>query len=861
MNKKKGNKIFGLKTNGIIARIIVLSFSLLAFLLSSVETFSKEIVVLDSLSRESLPYANISLENDKRQGVVSDETGKAILPVKFFGKTLDISYSGYNSKKYQNDFSGFSDTVFLSPISFQLKEVFVKPKKEKYSKKNNPAIDFMKKIKEMAEEHNPENQDFYSYDKYEKTVIALNDFNGNFDEGFLGSKMNFLKEYVDTSSWTGSRLLDLMLKEKVSTNIKSKEPKVDKEITLGYRSSGVDEMLNQENIQIMLEDVVREVDVFSPSINIMQNRFVSPLSSIGVDFYRYYLSDTVYIGNEKCVELSFAPVNPQSMGFNGKIYVPVGDTTMFVKKISMRTPHDINLNFLRNLFINQSFEKDSLGNRHKTYDDVCVELQIVAGTPVFYGRKTGVYDNFSYEMRKDLEPYYFKIGDNFSLTDSIGETAEFWNEKRMVPLTYAESRMIGLTENMRKVPLLYWAEKIVGFIERGYFTTGNPSKFDIGPANSMISYNSVEGLRLRAGGMTMAALNPHIFASGYVAYGFHDKIWKYGARLEYSFPKKKNHVNEWPRNGIYASYSYDLDMIGQHYLFTNQDNFLLSFRRKKSDLVTYRRLAQAGYVLELPNNFSIEAGLKYEIQESTKWLPFIYSNGDFASHYTSASFNISLRWAKGEKFVQTHTARLPVNMDPWIIQITHEYGPKRLFGASFTTNKTELSVQKRFWLSAFGYIDMILKGGKVWSQVYYPALMWPNANLSYTIQPESYSLMDPMEFANDTYASIDCTYFGNGILFNRIPLINKLHLREAITFKALSGTLTNRNNPEYNDNIYLFPQDCYSMKMRSMPYMEIGAGIDNIFSIIRIDYVWRLSYRNTPGVDKSGLRFSLHLAF
>lgn len=829
------------------------------FILLSLVGNARSIVQLrDSVTGETLPFANVMTLEGKKRNFVADENGLVSIPENLRHSKLESVYTGYTNKPF---IIGETDTIYevrLSPTEYDLQEVYVKPKKEKYSKKNNPAVDFVNKLRIESKRYNPEKEPYYSYDKYEKTLLAINNFNGQFDSGFYSKHTKFLENYVDTSNYTGVRILDLILKEKLTTRLLSQDPKADKEITTGYRSEGVDEVFNQENIRVLLEDVIREVDVYDGNINILQNRFVSPLSSMGPDFYKYYLSDTVYIGEEKCIELSFVPRNAQSMGFNGAIYVPVGDSTMFVKKITMRTPHDINLNFLRNLYINQSFIQDSLGNRHKDYDDVVVEMQIIAGTPEFYGRKTTVYDNFSYKPREDYKEFYKKLGNEFNVQDSIGNTAQFWNEKRMVPLTPAEARMGNITKEMRKVPLIYWAEKVIRLVESGYFTTGKPSKVDIGPINTFLSYNSVEGIRLRAGAMTMAALNPHLFLKGYVAYGFKDRKWKYSGTIEYSFHKKKKHGYEWPRHGFYGTYTYDLDLIGQHYLFTNQDNIFLSLKRKDSDLVTYRKLAEAGYVLELPNNFSVEAGGRFTQQESTRFVPFVFPDGMVINKYRQASFNVSLRWAQGEKFIQGRSTRLLVNMDPWIIQLTHQYGPKGLFGAAYTTNQTELSVQKRFWFSAFGYIDIIAKAGKVWSSVYYPGLMWPNANLSYTIQPESYSLMDAMEFANDKYVSIDFTYFGNGVLFNRIPGINKLKIREAVTFKGLMGGLSEKNNPRNNPEILSFPSDCIAMKMKKTPYMELGVGIDNILSVLRVDYVWRLTYRDNPGVDHSGVRISLH---
>ena len=819
----------------------------------------RQLQLRDSVTGETLPYATVVTKGEGRKSFTADDHGIISLPENLKNSELESVYTGYSNKTFS---VGSGDTIVIvrmAPTLHYLEEVYVRPKKEKYSKKNNPAVDFVNRLRRDAELYNPAKEPYYSYDKYEKTLIGVNNFSGNFDKGLLGKQAKFLKQFVDTSPVTGARLLDLLLKEKSSTRIMSQDPKSDKEIIQGYQAVGIDEMINQDNVKVLLEDVIREVDVYKPDINLLSNRFVSPLSPLGPDFYKYYLTDTVFIGNDECIELTFVPHNSQSTGFNGKIYVLAGDTSMFIKRITMRAPHDINLNYLKNLYINQSFKKDSLGNRHKTFDDLVVEMKIIPGTPEIYVRKTTAYDNFSYEQRADLKEYYHKLGTEFSLTDSIGATAQFWDEKRMVPLNPNESRMQTMNSEWRKVPLFYWAEKVIGLLESGYVGTWKPkSKIDLGPINSLISYSSSQGVRLRLGGMTTAALNPNLFLNGYVAYATKTHKWRYGGQVEYSFTKKKRFANEWPKNGFYASYYYDSELIGEKYLFTNAYNIVLSLARKSNNLYVDRKIARGGYVLELSNNWSFEAGVKYSQLISTPNVPFITVPGVQLPYFRQGNFNVSIRWAKGEKFVQGRSHRHAVNMDPWVIKLTHEYGPKGLFGAAYTTNVTELSLQKRLWFSAFGYMDLLAKAGKVWSAVYFPSLLWPNANLSYTIQPESYSLMDPMEFANDAYAALDFTYFGNGILFNRIPGINKLKLREAVTFKGLMGTLSKRNNPAYNSDLLKFPEEALAMKMKTTPYMEVGVGIDNILTVLRVDYVWRLTYRDNPGVDKSGVRISLH---
>ena len=232
-------------------------------------------------------------------------------------------------------------------------------------------------------------------------------------------------------------------------------------------------------------------------------------------------------------------------------------------------------------------------------------------------------------------------------------------------------------------------------------------------------------------------------------------------------------------------------------------------------------------------------------------MPFVDGYGNWSDKYQQSSVNLTLRYAPGEKFYDARFTRIPINLDMPILILSHTYSPKGVLGNKFTINKTELSVQKRFWFSAFGYTDIILKGGKVWSKVSYPDLLLPNANLSYTIQPESYALMNAMEFMNDQYLSWDITYWINGALLNRVPLIKYLKLREVVSFKGLYGSLSDKNNPEKSLDIYRFPINALCRPMEKTPYMEMSVGLDNILTILRVDYVWRLTYRDTPGLTKA----------
>lgn len=820
-------------------------------------------VVTDSVTGEPLPYASIYLKGTS-SGEASDLNGRFSFSTTkpFYG--LRVSVMGYETKDVGVNLGKNNIlNIELSPSKTMLNEVVVKKKKEKYSKKNNPAVQLLERIRATHPNYDPKQHDNFNYEKYEKIVLALNDFNPAAQGEWFQKHLGFLNEMVDTSDISGKLILPVSIKETTSTMMYRKEGDKEKEYVTGVKRSGIDALLDPESMQRFLNDVFREVDIFQNDITLMQNRFVSPLSHIASNYYKFYL-DTVPLNGNKYLELSFAPHNPESFGFNGRMLIPVNDSTLFIEKVVMRVPAAINLNYVKNIYIVQNFEKTPDGTRIKLSDDMTAEFEIIPGTQGLYARRITKYNNHSFEAIEDpqLAKYFDKEGKRFTDINAEQQPDQFWNDKRQIPIKEKEDAIKLLLARLREEPVFYWFEKVVHVLVSGYIpTNGENSKFDFGPMNTTISANTVEGARFRAGGMTTANLSKHWFADGYVAYGTRDKKFKYGAGVEYSFNKKKLHPREFPVHSMRLYHSYDLDHLGQHYLFTNADNIFLSLKREPDDKVTYRHLTTFNYKMERSGGFSFDIGFKHEIQEATRWLPFETGYGDVFRHFTQAAFTLTLRFAPGETFYQGRRFRIPINFDAPVFQITHEYGPKGMLGAAFTTNKTELSVQKRFWFSAFGYTDIILKAGKIWSQVQYPALCWPNANLSYTIQPESYPLMNAMEFANDQYLSWDLTYWANGALFNRIPVVKYLRLREVLSFRGLYGSLSDKNNPALNNNLYRFPFDAFTAPMGKQPYMEFGVGIDNILTILRVDYVWRLTYRDTPNTDRSGVRVQLHFTF
>ncbi len=815
-------------------------------------------VVVDSLTHEGLPYVAVFVEG-KSAGTMTDENGRFSLAAKIPGDTLRFSMMGYSTKTVA---VSPVMTVELSPTGVTLNEVIVKPKKEKYSKKNNPAVDFLNRIRAASPLSDPKRHDYYNYDKYERINMAINDFDPDKNYSWIGKKFNFLKDHLDYSEISGRPILNFLTKEKSSEVNYRKKPESTRETVLGLKQVGLDEMTsNKDGTREALEDAFREIDIYQNDVTLLQNRFVSPLSSIAPDFYKFYLTDTVEVDGDSCVVLSFVPHTSETWGFIGKLYVPKNDSTMFIKQIELHLPHTINVNFLDAMSVRQKFEKAPDGSRFKKSDDMIIEFSVLPALPKLYTHRNTVYENHNFD-RPSLEDQIFNGTPPEIILEGARDRDEaFWDNHRLVPLKKGEGSVEAMIQRLRSVPLYYWTEKTLKLLVMGYWHTGNPPKFDYGPVNTSISYNTAEGVRLRAGGMTTAYLSKRWFARGFVAYGFRDHKFKYRGEVEYSFRDKEYHSREFPVHSLRLTSLYLLDELGQNYTFTNADNLFLSWKRLADTRVTYRRATMLEYTLELYNNFSVSAGASFERQEATRWIPFTDGYGNNFGHYNELMFNVKLRYAPGEKFLQGTTHRSPINMDAPVIELMHTYAPKGVMGSMFTINRTEMRFFKRIWLSAFGYIDAVVKGGHSWSPSPYMNLCLPNANLSYTIQPESFALMNPLEFINDSYAQVDLTYWMNGLIFNHIPLIKKLKLREVINFKGLWGHLSHRNNPCYDKSLFVFPENVHTTLMSNVPYMEISAGIDNIFRIIRVDSVWRLSYKHSFDAPDWGIRFALHFSF
>lgn len=824
-------------------------------------------IVTDSVTGEALPSVTIVFKGTNI-GTTTDIDGHFSLSTRTPGKVLEVVYMGYDTQRLKvlpgrtNNFK-----VRMRESEIALHEVTVKPKREKYRRKENPAVAFVKQVIARRDGNDPRNHDYFRYDQYEKIVIAKNDYRPKPKKEGKTGKFDFLSEFVDTLE-VGTTILPISEKEKVQTVYYRRDPKSEKTVVKGDKSSGVDEVFSRDGVQQFLNEVFREVDIYQNNVPLFLQRFVSPLSSIGPTFYKYYLLDTLDVEGDRCADLAFVPFASESFGFTGHLYVTL-DSTYFVRKAILNVAQDINLNFISRMTISQNFKREPDGTRIITKDDISVDFKLSEKSKGFYARRLNVYTRQSFEAPEDGQEQIFKeSAPVITQKEAYSRTEDFWAEVRpQEAVKRNPNSMEKLMAKLRSVPLFAVTEKVVSVLVSGYVPTSkvpDKNKFEFGPMNSTINGNAIEGARFRVGGATTPQLSKNWFVEGYAAYGTKDNKMKYDALVEYSFNDRKTYRKEFPMHSLRFEYMYDINKLGQQYMYTSKDNVLLAIKRKKDTRATYLRNAELTYSREHYNGISYNAVIRNFREYATDYARFDRMDADGTvtpvGKYDMTELELKFRYGKNEKFYQTHDERLPITYDALVCNLEHTMSKKGFLGSSYDYQRTELGVQKRLWFSAFGFVDVIGKAGKVWNKVPYPLLILPNANLTYTIQPEAYTNMNAIEFINDEYISWDVTYYMNGLILNRLPLIKKLKWREVLCFRGLWGHLTDKNNPMKEGNgLYVFPVG--TGVMGRAPYMEASVGIENIFKFMRLDYVWRLNYRDNPGIQKRGVRCTMSLSF
>ncbi|MDB8883024.1 DUF5686 and carboxypeptidase-like regulatory domain-containing protein [Parabacteroides merdae] len=852
--------------------LIALLQAVVGIFLSHAQSFtSASGIVKDSTTGEPLPFVSVYFDGSTI-GAMTDDNGTFTLQNNQGYTKLAAASLGYDTKFIDLKPGKKNDNleVLLKPTAFEISEVVVKPKREKYTRKDNPAVELIKKVIAHKNDNRIEAKPEYQTEVYEKLSLSLDNFNPNLDKNKFLKKFKFIKNYLDTSEFNGKPILTVSVRENLSDFYYRKSPKAEKTIVRAKRMQGIDKTLDDGGgITSNLEEIFKSINIFDNNIPILLNRFVSPLSStLATTYYHYYIMDTLDVGGDKCVDLAFVPANSESYGFTGRLYITL-DGNYAVKKVLLNTPANINLNWVDKLRIEQEFKQMPDSTWVLDQENTFVNFYVVKGTQQLYAHQLRNYDNYNFNVQ-NADSVFGLLGALHVLPEATAQPDTFWTHNRPIPLKEKEDALKDLLGQLRKVPAFNAIIKTAEILITGYIPTANDkkvTKFDFGPMNTTFSANHLEGFRMRVGGMTTANLNPYWFASGYLAYGTNDRKIKYNLKLTHSFTKKEYHEGENPVNNLSFIQEYDVYTPGQDFLFTSKDNIFVAW--KVGEPVTkmqYIRKSVLQYEKEWLNGLTWKSWIMNQNNEAAGTLQYIKrdesGNLYHIKDFTTSEIGTQLRFAPGERAYNGRSGKESVfnlSKDAPVFKLSHQLGIKGVLGGDYNYNHTEISAEKRIWLSSFGHIDAQIKAGKVWDKVPFPLLILPNTNQSITIQPEAFHMMNALEFVTDQYVSFNATYYLKGWILNRIPGIKWLRLREVLSFNMIYGGLTDKNNPTLTPGLFLLPDG--TQPLGSTPYMECSVGLENIFKILRIDYYRRLTYLDHPDIKKGGIRIALRFTF
>ena len=873
------------------------------------ETTSISGTVVDADTGETLPFVQIYfLKSTTNKGMVASEIGTTS---DIDGNFTISNTAGYNTLNFQ--MLGYKTEMLtlrkgqnrknvkvkMTPDVYGLQDIVVTPKnrKREYKRKGNPAVELIKNVIAHKDSFYVTASDQYTAQTYSRMSFALDNLKMNFHKGFW-KNFAFVEKYLDTTGVYPN--VTVSIREHIGEEYYQKKPHREKRVLQKKRIFGIEDIIASQSFQENVNAIFKDVDINENNLNLLFNRFVSPLSStLAVTFYQYYIMDTIMVDGYPCIDLAFVPVNSESYGFTGHLYI-VNDSTYRLKKYAINIPPDINLNFVSNYSVEHSYRQLEDGTWAPDRTSTFAKFYVFNNKRGLLARQTKIYTGWDLETPIPKETFSaFADEKGVETNDSTATrlVGSEWDALRPEPLTKYESSVVDLVNEFTSTPKFNSLALFVNAVTTEYIPTKpakvmDESKFDIGPIYNFVSWNMLEGVRLRFGGTSTANLHPQIFFRAYAAFGTKDLRPKYSATFVYTFDKHKYHPYDGLRHHIQATAQYDVEEPGMRTDVISRDHILMSIPTSNPTLGfnQYVFHAKLEYMKEWKNKFSIKAGFDFTNNEAAgalrynqmKWTmnpdsTWSLSQKSIGSYRNYEGF-IEFRYSPGSR-IQIDRIGQPssfaIEKDAPTFQLTHYVGyldDRHNGGEGFIYNRTEFLFDKRFWLSAFGHLDLRVQTGMLWQKAPFTKLYIPQSSTSILLAQRAFNQMKPMEFLMDEYVSLYMTYFFKGWIMNRIPGINKLKLRGIVSFSGIYGGLTKKNNPylETGSGLYEFPHtpwekdaagnedpqkafdnygyinDSYrtSSPIGKLPYMEITAGFENIFKFIRIDYIRRITYND-----------------
>ncbi|MGQ7945519.1 DUF5686 family protein [Flavobacterium sp. WC2509] len=830
------------KTLAIIVLIFIATSSILA------QTKVSGIVV-DKL-KQPVPFANVVFKNSSI-GIVTNEDGRFYIESPNSYTTLVISSVGFADKEVELPKAvNYNFTIELSEQQ-SLKEVVIFTGKT--SKKNNPALDILRKIWEKKRKNGLYQFAQYQMEKYEKVEFDINSIDSAYRKQKIFKGMEFIFDHVDTSKVTGKTYLPIFINEAlVDVYGDNKIAKV-KEITKANKTSGFE---GNQQILSFIKDLYSDYNIYNNYIALFDKSFTSPLSRTGIDVYNYVLKDSAFIDKKWCYNIVFYPRRKNELTFKGDFWV--NDTTFAIKRINMAVTKSANINWVKDIYVEQEFEvlSDSVFLLTKDYLMSDFALNKNEKSKGVYGKRTTYYQNHKFNIPKPEKFYKEEV--NFVDNEIYKKSDEYWEENRFEKLTKDEQGVYKMLDTLKTVNAFKQITSLVTMLASGYVNYGN---YDFGPIFSTFGYNEVEGFKTRLGARTYFGPNDPWRVQAFIAYGAKDNKFKYGFAGKWMVDKKNRVI-------ISGGNRRDIEQLGSQLTTTNDilaRNYGSSafFTTGSNGKLTNIGLTNVYVAIEPIKNLTFQTGVSYKTLESASpvfsldyytTLPTATNpDGVVKSTTTQSEFNIQAEWTPNRRTIAYGVERSIANSPYTTVFVNYSQGYKGVFNSDFNYKKLELYYKQPIVIGPLGRTNLILELGKTFGAVPLGLMSIVPGNQTFFTIENTFSNLNYYEFVTDKYATLQWYHDFNGRLFARVPFLRKLNWREIIGVKGVYGTVSDANKAINASGLeYIAPENVY---------WEYNAGIGNIFKIFRLDFSWRGGYLDVPNANKFAVKASVGFYF
>ena len=824
---------------------IVLVLFFFGFNLSFVFAQTKVSGVIVDKSNQPIPFANVIFKNSS-EGVVSNEDGRFYLESLKTYKGLVINSIGYSDKEILLEKAvNYNFVIKLDEIQ-SLKEIVIYTGKT--SKKNNPALDILRKIWERKRKNGLHLFNQYQMEKYEKLEFDINSIDSAYVKKNIFKGMEFIFKQVDTSKITGKTYLPIFINESLSIVYGDNKLKKIKTIEKANKTSGFN---GNQQIVSFIKDLYSDYDIYSNHITFFDKNFTSPLSKTGIDTYNYILRDSAYIDKKWCYNIIFYPRRKNELTFKGDFWV--NDSTFAIKKINLAATKSANVNWVKDIYIEQEFDvvNDSVFLLTRDHMMSDFSLNKKDSSKGIYGKRTSFYKDHKFNIEKPEKFYKEEV--NYFDKEIYNKTEDYWDKNRFENLSKDEKGVYKMLDTLQKVKKFKQVYNLVQILDSGYL---NYRGLDFGSIYSLVGQNIVEGLRLRTGIRTYFGPNDPWRLQGYMAYGFKDNQFKYGISGKWMIENKKRII-------ISVGNRRDIEQTGASLTTTNNifsrvDASSGIFTLGANEKLTNVNLSNFEIEFEPIKNLTFGTGFSYRtLSSATPVFSIDYytdlSQKTIKNEVKQSEINFQIEYTPKRKPIGFAVERYNVDNPFTTLFVNYSQGFKGWFSSDFDYKKLQILYQKPIIIGPLGRSNITFELGKTFGHVPLGLMSIVPGNQSLFDISNAFSNLKFYEFITDQYVTLKWNHNFQGRLFARIPFMRKLNWREIIGIKTIYGTVSNENRLlNASGLIYNSPDKIY---------WEYSAGVGNIFKIIRIDFSWRGNYLNMPDASRFAIKGSFGFYF